>query len=142
MTAGRASGFSTTSEPGFALSCRRRSPRRPTTVRRSGRARERERSGSRTCRRSRKPLRLRAPFSALPEVCQYQIRQRRDEPRVLVVLRQDAPRDIGARVRASLRRELTDSGAVPPRIEVEPVAAIDREAGAGAKLKLVKSDEA
>jgi phenylacetate-coenzyme A ligase PaaK-like adenylate-forming protein len=88
------------------------------------------------------PYRLRAPFSGLPEVCQYQIRERGGELRVLVVLRHDAPRDIGARVRAALRRELTESGALPPRIEVEPVAAIDREAGAGAKLKLVKNDEA
>ena len=51
------------------------------------------------------------------------------------------PADTPARVRAALVRELHDAGAVPPRIEVTPVPAIDRDPGHGAKLKLVRQDE-
>jgi hypothetical protein len=61
---------------------------------------------------------------------------------VAVVLRESAPADTPARVRAALARELRDAGAVPPRIEVTPVPRIDRDPGHGAKLKLVTSDAA
>jgi hypothetical protein len=59
--------------------------------------------------------------------------------RVALVLRDEAPADIPARVRAALARELRDAGAVPPPIEVFPVPVIDRDPGHGAKLKLVRS---
>ena len=59
--------------------------------------------------------------------------------RVAVVLRNSAPADTPARVRAALDRELRDAGAVPPPIEVTPVPAIERDPGHGAKLKLVRS---
>jgi hypothetical protein len=39
-----------------------------------------------------------------------------------------------------LTRELRDAGAVPPRIEVTPVPAIDRDPGHGAELKLVTTE--
>jgi hypothetical protein len=55
------------------------------------------------------------------------------------VLREEAPADTPARVRAALVRELRDAGAVPPPVEVIPVAGIDRDPGHGAKLKLVET---
>jgi hypothetical protein len=54
-------------------------------------------------------------------------------------LREDAPADTPARVRAALAAELRDAGAVPPPIEVTPVPRIDRDPGHGAKFKLVRS---
>jgi phenylacetate-CoA ligase len=86
------------------------------------------------------PFRLRAPFSELLEVRQYQVAHGPDGLRVAVVLRESAPADTPARVRAALAGELRDAGAVPPRIEVTPVPAIDRDPGHGAKLKLVTSE--
>jgi hypothetical protein len=56
-----------------------------------------------------------------------------------VVLRDSAPADIPARIRAALARELQAAGAVPPPIEVTPVPEIERDPGHGAKLKLVRS---
>jgi phenylacetate-CoA ligase len=85
------------------------------------------------------PFRLRAPFSELLEVRQYQVAHGPGGLRVAVVLRGTAPADTPARVRAALARELRDAGAVPPPIEVTSVPRIDRDPGHGAKLKLVTS---
>jgi phenylacetate-CoA ligase len=85
------------------------------------------------------PFRLRAPFSALLEVRQYQVVHDPAGLHVAVVLRGEAPADTPARVRAALVRELRDAGAVPPPVQVTPVAGIDRDPGHGAKLKLVRS---
>ena len=67
------------------------------------------------------PFRLRAPFSALLEVRQYQVVHDPAGLHVAVVLREEAPADTPARVRAALVRELRDAGAVPPPVEVTPV---------------------
>jgi phenylacetate-CoA ligase len=85
------------------------------------------------------PFRLRAPFSELLEVRQYQVVHDPAGLHVAVVLREDAPADTPARVRAALAAELRDAGAVPPPIEVTPVPRIDRDPGHGAKFKLVRS---
>ena len=77
--------------------------------------------------------------STLLEVRQYQVVHDPDALRVAVVLREEAPADTPARVRAALVRELRDAGAVPPPVEVTTVPEIDRDPGHGAKLKLVKS---
>jgi hypothetical protein len=55
------------------------------------------------------------------------------------VLREDAPADTPARVRAALAGELQAAGAGPPPIEVTPVPGIERDPGHGAKFKLVGS---
>ena len=85
------------------------------------------------------PFRLQAPFSELLEVRQYQVVHDLAGLRVAVVLRDRAPAETPARVRAALVRELRDAGAVPPPIEVTPVPEIERDPGHGAKLKLVRS---
>jgi phenylacetate-CoA ligase len=85
------------------------------------------------------PFRLRAPFSELLEVRQYQVVHAPAGLRVKVVLRDSAPADTPARVRDALARELRQAGAVPPPIEVAVVPGINRDPGHGAKLKLIKS---
>jgi phenylacetate-CoA ligase len=85
------------------------------------------------------PLRLRAPFTALPEVRQYQVRHDRAGLHVRVVLRPTAPPDTPARVRAALIQELRAAGASPPPVEVVPVPEIERDAGHAAKFKLVQT---
>ena len=84
------------------------------------------------------PFHVRAPFSYLPEVRQYQVEHTGAGLRVRVVLRPSAGRSVTGRVRSALAGALTSAGAVAPPIEVEPVASIPRS-GAGAKLTLVKS---
>jgi phenylacetate-CoA ligase len=61
------------------------------------------------------PFRLRAPFAELLEVRQYQVVHDRAGLKVAVVLREQAPADTPARVRAALARELRDAGAPHPR---------------------------
>lgn len=82
------------------------------------------------------PFHLRAPFSHLPEVRQYQLERCEDALRVRVVLAPAASRDVPARVETALVAALESAGALPPRVEVEPVDEIARK-GAGAKLTLV-----
>jgi len=82
------------------------------------------------------PFHLRAPFGQLPEVRQYQIQHCDDALRVRVVLDPGADRDVPARVETALVAALESAGALPPRVEVEPVDVIARK-GAGAKLTLV-----
>jgi phenylacetate-CoA ligase len=88
------------------------------------------------------PFRLRAPFSELLEVRQYQVVHDPAGLHVAVVLREEAPADTLARVRSALTAELRDAGAVPPPIAVTPVPRIDRDPGHGAKSKLVRSQPA
>jgi hypothetical protein len=84
------------------------------------------------------PYRLRAPFSSLSDVRQYQIVQHRNGLEVRVVMRASAPGDTAARVHSALTDTLDEAGAVPPPIEVVPGDTIEREGGHAAKLKLVK----
>jgi phenylacetate-coenzyme A ligase PaaK-like adenylate-forming protein len=84
------------------------------------------------------PYALAAPFAELPAVRQYQIVHHPDRLHVRLVLR-PAAADVRERVRAALRDTLVAAGAVPPRIDVECVAELEREPGPAAKLKLVKS---
>jgi phenylacetate-CoA ligase len=85
------------------------------------------------------PFRLGRPLAAFPEVRQFQVRVAGERVTMQVVLRASAPRDVPDRLRAAIVRELEDAGAVPPTVAVEPVARIERDAGPGAKLKLVRS---
>jgi phenylacetate-coenzyme A ligase PaaK-like adenylate-forming protein len=85
------------------------------------------------------PFRLRAPFAELLEVRQYQVVHDQAGPHVAVVLRDAAPAALPDRITAALAGELRAAGAVPPPIEVTPVPAIGRDAGHGAKLKLVRN---
>ena len=83
------------------------------------------------------PFRLRAPFATLPDVRRYQIVLEPDGLRVRVELRPGAPGDIVEQIRGELAAGIEDAGAVPPRIDVEPVDEIAREPGHAGKRKLV-----
>jgi phenylacetate-CoA ligase len=85
------------------------------------------------------PHRLRAPFTYLPDVLQYQVVEEPQCLRIRIVLRNGASVETPALVRAALARELDDAGVIAPPIEVEPVAELERDPGQGAKLKLVTS---
>jgi phenylacetate-coenzyme A ligase PaaK-like adenylate-forming protein len=78
------------------------------------------------------PLRLGAPFARLPGVRQFQIVRERGALEVRVVGETDG-------VAAAVAGVLADAGAVVPEIRVTPVAALEREPGAAAKLKLIVS---
>jgi phenylacetate-CoA ligase len=85
------------------------------------------------------PFRLRAPFSELLEVRQYQVVH---EPARAGGEGRPARHGPGGHpgpVRDALARELRDTGAVPPPIEVTVVPGIERDPGHGAKFKLIKS---
>jgi phenylacetate-coenzyme A ligase PaaK-like adenylate-forming protein len=84
------------------------------------------------------PFHLRAPFSRLPEIRQYQLAQTQDRLTVRIVLRPGAARETPGRVAATLSEALAAAGAVPPPVDVEPVAELPRT-GNGAKLTLVAS---
>jgi hypothetical protein len=82
------------------------------------------------------PFRLQAPFSELLEVRQYQVVHDPAGLHVAVVLRDPAPADTPARVRAARVRELRGGPAAHrghpgPRDRARP--------GHGAKFKLVRS---
>ncbi len=85
------------------------------------------------------PYVLRAPFTLLPEVVQYQIVHRSDELLVRVLPRRRSASDLVARVEAAVQRAVADAGA---RIDVSVVAVdrIEREPGHAAKVKLVVSE--
>lgn len=85
------------------------------------------------------PYRLRAPFSALLDVRQYQLVQEADGLRVRIVPRPSAPPDLVDRVRLAVARELEAAGAAHTAVRVEPVPELEREPGQAAKLKLVTS---
>lgn len=84
------------------------------------------------------PLRLRAPFTAFPDVVQYQLAYDGETLAVRLVPRPGSPADLPARVRAALVMVLRTAGAVPPPITVTGVPSIDREPGPAGKYKLIK----
>jgi phenylacetate-CoA ligase len=86
------------------------------------------------------PFRLGRPLAAFPEVRQFQVRVAGERVTMQVVLRDATPRDVPDRLRAAIVRELEEAGAAAPDVAVEPVAAIGRERGPGAKLKLVRAE--
>jgi phenylacetate-CoA ligase len=87
------------------------------------------------------PHRLRAPFSSLLDVRQYQIvHERGGSLRVRIVPAASAPADVTERVRRAMVSALEEAGAASPEIVVEPVVEIEREPGHAAKLKLVVSE--
>jgi phenylacetate-CoA ligase len=83
------------------------------------------------------PLRLGAPFAALPAVRQFQIVHDAGGLEVRVALDAAAPADTPERVRAAVLSVLNGAGAVAPPVRVTPVAELEREPGAAAKLKLI-----
>ena len=85
------------------------------------------------------PLRLGGPFAGLPHVRQFQIVHDPGGLEVRLVLDPNAARETPAIVRAAVLRVLEEAGAVPPAVVVTPVAELEREPGAAAKLKLVVS---
>jgi phenylacetate-CoA ligase len=85
------------------------------------------------------PSALGVAFAGLPDVRQYQVLHDRHGLHVRVVLAPGAPVDTSARLRRSLAASLQAAGALPPPVDVQPVAALQREPGRAAKLKLVAS---
>jgi phenylacetate-coenzyme A ligase PaaK-like adenylate-forming protein len=85
------------------------------------------------------PLRMGAPFARLPEVRQFQIVHEPDGIEIRLVLDPAAPADVPARVRAAVAGAIEEAGGVAPAITVRPVAQLEREPGAAAKLKLIVS---
>jgi phenylacetate-coenzyme A ligase PaaK-like adenylate-forming protein len=85
------------------------------------------------------PYRMHVPFTARPEVRQYQVVHDGSGLHVRVVLRPDAPRDAVERIRVAFLAELEAIGALPPPVEVTAVPSIDREGGDAAKYKLIKA---
>jgi phenylacetate-CoA ligase len=84
------------------------------------------------------PYRLRAPFSTLLDVREYQIVHERDGGLLVrVVPAARHPNGLARRVHDSLVRVLTEAGVAAPAVRVEPVEAIERETGHAAKFKLV-----
>jgi phenylacetate-coenzyme A ligase PaaK-like adenylate-forming protein len=85
------------------------------------------------------PLRIGAPFARLPAVRQFQIVHDAGGLEIRLVLDPAAPADTAGRVRGAVSGMLDEAGAVAPPIRVTPVAALEREPGAAAKLKLIVS---
>ena len=85
------------------------------------------------------PYRLRAPFSALLGVRQYQLVRFPDGLLVRIVARPSASSDLPDRVRFAVARGLEEAGAAATTIRVELVREIEREPGHAAKVKLVTS---
>jgi phenylacetate-CoA ligase len=85
------------------------------------------------------PLRMGAPFARLPAVRQFQIVHEPGRLEVRLVLDPQAPAGTPDQVRTAVAGVLEAAGAVPPRIDVTPVAELEREAGPAAKLKLIVS---
>jgi putative adenylate-forming enzyme len=85
------------------------------------------------------PLHLRSPFTAFPEITQYQVTHDDRGLTVHLVLRPDPPPDLSTRLRAALTQALIKAGALPPPMTITPVPKIAREKGHAAKLKLIRS---
>jgi phenylacetate-CoA ligase len=84
------------------------------------------------------PHRLRSPFAALLDVRQYQIVHAPDGSLLVrIVPRGGAPADLAGSVRGELEHELAAAGVASPRVDVQAVEAIEREAVHAGKLKLV-----
>jgi putative adenylate-forming enzyme len=88
------------------------------------------------------PYVLHLPFETLNDISQYQIVQTPQCLQGRVVLQARAAPDILEKVRAALTAALEAAGAVPPPIDVVAVPALPRQAGPGAKLKLVRDERA
>jgi phenylacetate-coenzyme A ligase PaaK-like adenylate-forming protein len=84
------------------------------------------------------PYRLRAPFALISGVRGYQIVQRPDGL-VVRVVPGSTRTGLHETVEAEVRKALRDAGADVP-VRVESVAAIEREPGPAAKVKLVRSE--
>ena len=85
------------------------------------------------------PAALGNAFAGLPDVHQYQVLHDHDGLHARVVLAPGAPVDTSDRLRRALAESLRAAGALPPPIDVQQVAALQREPGPAAKLKLVES---
>jgi phenylacetate-coenzyme A ligase PaaK-like adenylate-forming protein len=85
------------------------------------------------------PYRIRAPFVQLLDVLQYQVVQREQGLVVRIVPRAGSEEGLEERVRGAMCAALADAGAAS-WIRVELVAAIEREPGHAAKVKLVVSE--
>lgn len=86
------------------------------------------------------PFRVRAPFTALIDVRQYQLTHEPDgSVRARVALRPSAPVDLPERIREAIAAELADAGVAAPVVVVEVVDEIERDPGHAAKLPLVVS---
>ena len=85
------------------------------------------------------PLRMGAPFARLPEVRQFQLVHEPASLEIRLVLDPAAAADVPDRVRAAVATAIEEAGAVAPAITVRPVAELEREPGAAAKLKLIVS---
>ena len=85
------------------------------------------------------PYGLGEPFARIPAVRQFQIVWDGARMETRVLLAGGAPVGTTARVEAELHETLAAAGAVPPPIDVRVVDALQREPGAAAKLKLIKS---
>jgi phenylacetate-coenzyme A ligase PaaK-like adenylate-forming protein len=85
------------------------------------------------------PFHLRAPFAAFVDVVQYQIVQHDRSLSVSVLLRPAAPADTTARISAALTAGLAGAGAVPPPINVTPVARIEHDGEHSGKFTVVRS---
>jgi phenylacetate-coenzyme A ligase PaaK-like adenylate-forming protein len=85
------------------------------------------------------PLRMGAPFVRLPEVRQFQLVHDPAGLEIRLVLDPAAAADVPDRVRAAVATAIEEAGAVAPAITVRPVAELEREPGAAAKLKLIVS---
>lgn len=84
------------------------------------------------------PHRLRAPFVRIPEVRQYQVVHGSDGLLVRIVPREDAGPGLPKQVRDAVGTALSEAGAHLP-VDVKVVDEIEREPGAAAKLRLVRS---
>jgi phenylacetate-coenzyme A ligase PaaK-like adenylate-forming protein len=85
------------------------------------------------------PSALGAAFASSPEVHQYQFVYDGRMLQARVVLDPKAPADLPDRLRRSLERAIEATGALPPSIDIRPVAALQREPGPGHKIMLVKT---
>ena len=86
------------------------------------------------------PLVLRRPFTALPGVHHYKVISDHEGLRVLLVISTGARiEDTTRQVRAAVAAGLEEAGAIPPAIQVEAVASLQRDDGHGARFKLIES---
>jgi phenylacetate-coenzyme A ligase PaaK-like adenylate-forming protein len=85
------------------------------------------------------PSGLGPAFAGLPDVRQYQVLHDRRGLHARVVLAGGAGAATLERLRQALMEAIEAAGAVPPAVEVERVAALEREPGPAAKFKLIRS---
>jgi len=85
------------------------------------------------------PTALGPAFASLPDVLQHQVVHDLHGLRALVVIADGAAADVPDRLRRALVAAIEAAGAVPPAVDVEQVAALQREPGPAAKFTLVKS---